>query len=400
MIPYVITPGKSVTFYANGIPYQAQASAVNLDAVLDELKKPNPNVDHLIALVTPAQAIEAAVEKVADRLPKGVVSVTRSEVRYNGDPIKGVLVERIIWLLSEGFDIMPMVRFLENLFQNPAEFAREELYLWLETSNLPITEDGHFLAYKNVRGDFKSIHDGLTDNTPGTVVSMPREAVDQDRNNTCSQGLHFCSRDYLPHFSNAADGKTVLLKINPADVVSIPSDYNNAKGRAWQYEVLSVVEFDPQTKVWPAVVSETGDDFGDDDFDTDVESDTEEYDMFDVTSDLGKALFARLHEIGITDRDERLSWASEVLDWDVDSFKDLLTAEARTLLSAATEVADEDDVVDESESEDAAERLAKIIEINGLGIIALRRRASRAGFQGAWKGPRAEELRAFLISKV
>jgi hypothetical protein len=29
-----------------------------------------------------------------------------------------------------------------------------------------------------------------------------------------------------------------LVKIDPADVVSIPSDYDNAKGRAWRYEVM------------------------------------------------------------------------------------------------------------------------------------------------------------------
>jgi hypothetical protein len=33
----------------------------------------------------------------------------------------------------------------------------------------------------------------------------------------------------------------MLVKINPADVVSIPSDYNNAKGRTWKYEVVGEV---------------------------------------------------------------------------------------------------------------------------------------------------------------
>jgi hypothetical protein len=30
----------------------------------------------------------------------------------------------------------------------------------------------------------------------------------------------------------------MILKINPADVVSIPSDYNNTKGRTCRYEVV------------------------------------------------------------------------------------------------------------------------------------------------------------------
>jgi hypothetical protein len=40
---------------------------------------------------------------------------------------------------------------------------------------------------------------------------------------------------YLGHFGGE---RTVIVKINPADVVSIPSDYNDAKGRACRYEVI------------------------------------------------------------------------------------------------------------------------------------------------------------------
>ena len=33
----------------------------------------------------------------------------------------------------------------------------------------------------------------------------------------------------------------MVLKINPADVVSIPTDYNDAKGRACRYEVIDEI---------------------------------------------------------------------------------------------------------------------------------------------------------------
>jgi hypothetical protein len=69
---------------------------------------------------------------------------------------------------------------------------------------------------------------------------MPRNLVDARRDNVCSQGLHFCSKDYLDSYgtSNRDADRCMLVKINPADVVSIPSDYNNAKGRVWTYEVV------------------------------------------------------------------------------------------------------------------------------------------------------------------
>jgi hypothetical protein len=123
--------------------------------------------------------------------------------------------------------------------ENPSFRAVSELYDFLEASQLPITEDGCFLAYKRIRSDYTDVHSGSFDNSIGQVVSMPRNEVDEDKDRTCSAGLHFCSRAYLPHFCG---DRIVVLKINPADVVAIPSDYNNAKGRACRYEVIQELE--------------------------------------------------------------------------------------------------------------------------------------------------------------
>jgi hypothetical protein len=75
---------------------------------------------------------------------------------------------------------------------------------------------------------------------------MARNKVDDNQNNTCSQGLHFCSEGYLKHFGGA---RTVIVKINPRDVVSIPNDYNQTKGRACRYEVIGEVGVNPDDKV-------------------------------------------------------------------------------------------------------------------------------------------------------
>jgi hypothetical protein len=72
---------------------------------------------------------------------------------------------------------------------------------------------------------------------------MERFDVDDNKDNTCSTGLHFCSQSYLSCFGGE---RTVIVKINPADVVSIPSDYNDAKGRACRYEVIGELEVEPE----------------------------------------------------------------------------------------------------------------------------------------------------------
>lgn len=395
-IPFSVSD-RSLTFYVNGQPYSIDRSAPAWDELKSLIQTEDPDVARLIRLTNPieavASAIESAEEVEANYLPKGKVGVTREGVTYNGETLHGVLTGRIMDLLSEGFDIMPMVRFLENLMQNPTAHARDELYLWLETSDMPITDDGHFLAYKNVRGDFKSIHGGTVDNTPGTYVEMDRSKVDKNRHNTCSAGLHFCSKSYLPSFSSAVDGKTVLLKINPADVVSIPSDYSNAKGRAWKYFVLEEVGFDIGAQRWPAVYS-TDDDDSEYDLDDDVA-------MLEFPSDLSKALFAALAEVGVEDRFE---FASDILGRDIESFRELTEEDAADLLSALREIKAEEDADAEADAQDvldAAEE-ARRATINGYGIITLRSKASANGYKAAtgvdpWKGARSDDLKAYLI---
>lgn len=48
----------------------------------------------------------------------------------------------------------------------------------------------------------------------------------------------------------------MILKINPADVVAIPSDYNNTKGRTWKYEVVG--EYLEDWKVRAATEKDNG----------------------------------------------------------------------------------------------------------------------------------------------
>jgi hypothetical protein len=153
----------------------------------------------------------------------------------------------MIQMLQEGFPIEPMVNFMENLYKNPSKRAVTELYGFLEKGNLPITPDGHFLAYKRVREDYLDCHSGTMDNSVGKIVEMERHDVDDNKDNTCSTGLHFCSMSYLSSFSGA---RTVIVKINPADVVSIPSDYNDAKGRTCRYKVIGEVDSDTVDKAF------------------------------------------------------------------------------------------------------------------------------------------------------
>ncbi len=181
-------------------------------------------------------------KKVVLNYGQGNVSIQGDTFFWKGAEMHNALTSRMVQMLGEGFPIEPLVLFMENLMANPSRRAVQELYGFLEKNDLPITPDGHFLAYKKIRDDYKDIHSGTMDNSVGQIVQMERNEVDDDKDRTCSAGLHFCSQTYLPHFGTGYGNRVVILKINPADVVSIPSDYDNAKGRACRYEVIAEME--------------------------------------------------------------------------------------------------------------------------------------------------------------
>ena len=233
-LKFVRTP-SSLTILLGSKPYNI-ASTDKVYAEVLELVKANATEADVLSVINRAQA---AVQKAAQITPN--IAIQNGVVTFKGQSIDNSLTTRMLSMLDEGFDLVPMAKFLENLMGNPSYRAVTELYSFLEKGNMPITPDGHFMAYKAVRADFKDIHSGTMDNSIGRVVEMLRNGVDEDKNRTCSAGLHFCSFEYLPHFA-CAQGHVVLVKINPADVVAIPADYNDTKGRTCRYEVVGEYE--------------------------------------------------------------------------------------------------------------------------------------------------------------
>ena len=167
-------------------------------------------------------------------------------------------------IIEDGLPIGHFEKFWENLKENPSSSSVDELVDFLSYKELPITEDGFLVAYKGVKNDYYSstgntktkVLQGKVDgmgrifNGIGEVIEVLRRDVDDDRSNECSHGLHVGSLDYASGFAT----KMVLVKVNPADVVSVPKDYSFQKCRVSKYEVLS----DFVVEIEDSVVSETG----------------------------------------------------------------------------------------------------------------------------------------------
>lgn len=210
-------------------------------APLEEINALFVQVETLAAAVAEQQA-EAEAQAQADAntpAPRQFVYDEETEVLTYGDVTipKGV-VEKVKLMISQGFSLTPIANFMERLLKNPSFRVREQLFAFLEFGEVPLTPNGTFLAYKAVRSNFYDIHSGKFYNGVGAVVTMQRSDVDDDPNRTCSAGLHVCSFKYLPSFSHA-DGHVMVCEVDPANVVSIPADYNNTKMRTCEYTVIS-----------------------------------------------------------------------------------------------------------------------------------------------------------------
>ncbi len=267
----------------------------------------DPTFNEIVVLLGKDQAGTASADDLT-RLGNLVDPVQRLTAAYAGTGLdvdrfgnvsidgkrlaEGGLRSRILDALAAGHDAQNYVNFLRRVRQNPLPDSVTDLLAWLEASDMGIWEDGRIVAYKVVASDFASLRSGPNGervmNVPGTVVTMPggRGAVDADRRNLCSTGLHFCSKGYLPSFGYSSQGHTVVeLAICPSDVVAVPIDYDRAKGRAAKYEVIAEIDVsvDAVAKEWGLVtrlpewvVSDF--DFDDDDDDFDIWNEVAELD--------------------------------------------------------------------------------------------------------------------------
>jgi hypothetical protein len=159
------------------------------------------------------------------------------------EPVHSTLATRVLSFLEAGLDCVHLFKFILKLNLNPSKRAVDELYTFLEHRALPITDNGNFLAYKAVREDYSDKYTGKFINTIDAVLEMPRNKVDDDKNVGCSYGFHAGTVEYAKDFMGR-EGHLMIVEINPADVVSIPTDCQFQKLRTCKYKVVGEYEID------------------------------------------------------------------------------------------------------------------------------------------------------------
>lgn len=278
-VPFTITP-HAVTVVVGNRPKVVSNTHPNYYKLGIELRKAVHDVDLIADL--------ADISRFVARVTHGDVQIADGAVRWRGTQVKNVIADKLIEMLTLGYDLAPLANFLAKVMLNPLQTAIDELYLWLESGNQPITPEGNVLAFKKVSSNYLDIYSGTIRNAVGDQPSVPRETVDPDRNRTCSTGLHFCSFNYLGQYGTSDGSRIMIVEIDPADIVAIPSDYNNQKGRTWTYKVVGEVPYEDAKQFFsktPVVAIYHSDSIDGFEVDQDDEGDEDEGDIDGGTID-------------------------------------------------------------------------------------------------------------------
>lgn len=243
----VVTENGATVLVAAGDPAYSSVRGYLVDGRGQDFGKVREMVDAV--RVTVKEALAGAVS-IVDGDEADVADSYRIK---HGDPVEEVLLATALRLTQENTDLAPLGRFLKRLERNPSPASRSQLFGWLKAGGFTITTEGLIVGYKSVRNDGLSAHAGreevtvvrqdgttetVTGNVPypvGATVWMPRHLVDDDRDSACSVGLHVGTYSYAQNFSQ----KMLVVLVDPADVVSVPTDCSAQKMRVCRLRVAA-----------------------------------------------------------------------------------------------------------------------------------------------------------------
>ena len=185
------------------------------------------------------------------------INVTTRKITHCGEEIKfsKTLIDELVGLILETSKLSKVPAFNENninkffsfmirLEETDCYHILDELYDFIKYNDIEISDDGYVICYKIVNNDYTDCYTGTISNRVGDVVSIPRIQVSDNRNESCSFGLHAASLTYLnkSRYGYSSDARLMKLKIDPADFVSVPYDYDGAKARVCEYIVIEEVD--------------------------------------------------------------------------------------------------------------------------------------------------------------
>lgn len=240
---------------SNFAQIESEATAIRDTLKDDPYADVEERVSDLLGLFDMGKAIEGRFKRLSER-----ISIRGNTVLVDNDPVDSSLTRKLVEIIDAGEEFSALVNYFENVYANPEPYSREQLYVWLNNHQVPITPDGYLVAYKGMHrssdeeGEYfrptthgKIIVDGEEGSSRelkqriGSVVEMPRSEVCHNPHAACSVGLHIGSFEFARDYARGGTGVLLEVHVNPRDVKSVPNDAGGAKIRVCRYKIIGPV---------------------------------------------------------------------------------------------------------------------------------------------------------------
>lgn len=287
-----VRSGSVVTLLLMGSSYQVDEGHKNYGAIFEALKRgaSEKEVHDLVTARKEPEVVKKPTINVKRDGASYVDGVLKVVVDGKEKEVEQCLQDEMDSLDADDLPVQGMLNFVERLYNNVSMRVRQELLHFIKLNGLTIDSDGFILTYKAVRNNYMDKWEGKYNNSPGSVVEMPRDEVNDNCDIGCSRGLHSGALTYVHDYGHG-DDRIIIVKIDPADVVSVPKDCSFKKIRCCKYTVIgdyngklakSVYESNKttdemyatdeaikQTYDWDEMEGLDDDEFDDDEFDED-----------------------------------------------------------------------------------------------------------------------------------
>lgn len=227
------------TIVRDGAPLQIDKSHQNFAKIKD-----------IISNVKNGQILSSDLEKLYDlidlksslaKFSHGRITVDDTGVKVDGKPLHNSLANILLKSFrdQDAASLTKFAKFHEKIMEAISYKVTHRLFDFVQGQGLRIDDDGDILAFKVVQNNYLDKHSGTFDNSPGKIVEMPRNQVDDDDTKECRPGLHVCSQKYIGVFAAKSGGdRLVEVKVDPRDFCSVPTDYGFSKARTCKYIVV------------------------------------------------------------------------------------------------------------------------------------------------------------------
>lgn len=239
---HVIYHGDNIIVALNGIPYIIPSTDSRFYSILEAVKaKDEEKLSSLLILGEQANSIVKELEQY--NIVKLFSCAENEEEHYHYlDNCISMDLNNYLHSAIHANVWLPVVKFINRLFENPTHRTRMRLSKFMDKNKLPIYEDGSFIAYKAVSNTFMDKYSNSIFNGINTTVPLKAwSQIDTNNDHLCSNGYHVCSKEYLRSgFYNAGD-HVISVSVPPEYVAAIPKDFEGSKVRCRQYTVLADV---------------------------------------------------------------------------------------------------------------------------------------------------------------